>query len=201
MATLKPHKLNGAILTERGTKIIPRGIRFFMKRLAKIIYWKQGVKYAEAWGNHAETLYIVDGVAYVIGAIKEGFKMRKFTEAYSKNDYKKLRCFVPKIPYTAEELARGYMKAKELEDVPYQFWNFPAWVIYIGSRFHIDLFRREQNAEKKIYCFEGVARLANAKRPGLFDDYEEITSIYDIESNPHLENIEDFLSYLRLYLQ
>ena len=180
--------LTGAIITDHGNTILAKGIRFFMRMYGRLKHRMTGIQYNEPYGNHARIIIAtsdITGKVCVCEAVKDGVVI-KWIYLEDEKDYK---LFQLRIPLKDQERARLWDAAFEVKGRPYQVWNFFAWMIYIGSGTIVNTFRREPHSSGKFYCYELVAYLSNKARPGLFDDYEEITSIYDIESNPGYKEI------------
>ena len=160
----------GTIILVRKTGLLPAGIRFFMR-----IYGRRKVRY-----NHAEL--VIGSYDYVVGAIKGGVKIREFEQAQKDGKWKEMAFYEPIKPLSDEEIGIMITTAIKYNKTPYQIMNFVQWIIYIRYGFWLG-----KKSDNKVYCYESVARLWNAIRPGTFKNDPEITSIWDFIDNENFK--------------
>lgn len=179
----------GVIITERGNSVLARGIRFFMRSWRWVVRVTTGIKHKRGYGNHAAIVIdTLNGSWQICEAVKEGVVIKwRESEGFLKREDCKM--FYPKQPLTQEEIDRLQRIAHDVEGRRYEVWNFFWWVAYVTSFGKVRLTRRQPKDARKFYCFELVAYLSNAARPGLFDRDYQVTSIHDIEDNQNYKEI------------
>lgn len=157
----------GSIVMVRNETLLARGIRWFMKLYGKLTGRDTPVRY-----NHAEI--IID--PYTYGSRKHGVEMSHIDEYYKGQTYLVLEL---KRPYSMKECDRLINYVHEKLGTRYEYMNFISWIAYICTLGTVKL---SKHTDKKMECFEFVARAANAVRPGTFQ-HPEYTSYFDIVDN------------------
>ena len=178
---LKPGDI---ILVKDGKSFIAKAIMLSLK----IYKRKHGITIKDNF-HHAGTIVDLWGVLHVAEANQPGYQIQKLDVAYSEKDWKnRIVAYTPVIPYTPEEqkeinkLAVGYSTPVNR----YDFLNFyfQLKLIFSGKWEGTT----GPKAEKRFYCSEAVATIANKVRPDTFEN-PAATNPVDIAINPNFKPV------------
>ena len=141
--------LSGAVVFERGTKLLARLIIKWMARYAK----RRGLKPLPF--SHMETLVWDDHnkILYTIGARKSGAEITPAELYYGEHDIMILK---PKYPLCEVDNGTLWVFFTEIDDTKYQFGKLLDWVFYILYGWKLG----KQGARKNV-CYELAARFSD----------------------------------------
>ncbi len=151
------------------------------------IYKKlKGIKPSDNF-HHAGTIVDIWGVNHVAESNQPGYQIQKPEIAYSEADWtNRVVVFTPKVPYTVEEQRAISMLAVHYSTRVnrYDFLNFYYQIkLILSGKWEGPTGDR---AEKRFYCSEAAATLANKVRPGTFAN-PAATNPVDIAINKNYE--------------
>ena len=159
----------GGILLTKSNSLISKIIRWFMVKYRKNL----GLKSAEVY-SHGGTIIDVWGELHIAEALAGGITITPVVEAYGKYDLSNLKFRAPRKPYSKTEQALVSQLAVQSASTRYDFFGLfwqiqrvswaqnstdPNWNGPTGS-----------TAEKREYCTEFCATLANKVRPNTFKE-------------------------------
>jgi len=152
------------ILVKDGRSFIAKAIMVSMNVYKRLL----GIKLPDNF-HHAGTIVDIWGVLHVAEANQPGFQIQKPEVAYSEADWQnRVVVYTPKVPYTIEEQKAISMLAVHYSTKVnrYDFLNFIFQIKLILSGQWVG--PTGERAEKRFYCSEAAATLANKVRPGTF---------------------------------
>jgi hypothetical protein len=185
-----------AILLERNSSLLARGIRWFMNIYRKMK--KLGPK--KPRHNHAEILIYVKGLGLLtVGAVKGGFRPRRFVDQMPRKHWKNLQLFVSRPPLTDQQrraITRQVVEYSFGELHPYEYFNFISWIVKIATFGKVNISKK---SAKRMECYEAVARCYNAG--GDYFPTPEYTDIFQFYYNEKLKPLDNWEEYVEALLQ
>lgn len=157
------------ILVHSGYSILAKTITAFMKEYLR----ENGIdpKTLPYIPHHAGTIVDMWGELHVAESVGKGYVVRPLLVAYSETEWEnRVKLFTPAVPYSKEEQEKISKQAVKLSlsGIPYDKWSLVFQVIKIKFKRWMGV--KGKKAEKKFYCSEAVATLANYIRPGTFEN-------------------------------
>ena len=173
-------ELAGSIVLVEGDSWLSRRIIDHMKLYARLTGRKYYLPY-----SHAETLIWFDGELCTTGARPHGAEILPFDEYYRGKRYRILRPYTELDEWESTQLTEQAVTWAAKYHRPYQFFNFIAWIHNIK----MNAFKQQSRAwigpdsDRKMYCYEMAARLADVTGRWPKGKSLEVVSVYDLFEN------------------
>ena len=195
MKTIEDYKVSDVIsLIQEGDTVLhhnrgflPRNIRTQMNKYSKKTYGKV----PDILFNHMDTAVRKDGTIQFGGAIREGYIIRPAEEVIRPDKLLDGTQIVmrPVTPFTDEEKERISAEALriEVDNTPYEIWNFVWWLVYINTNFKIFIGKKGID---KVFCYEAAWHLLQSSGRQFIYKQEQFGTSVDMQYSDYFKQVE-----------